>query len=71
MSNTKTNLEMSTGNRVSMPRRILHRGTDKPHLEYEDGYREEFFDKEQIRWLLLENHSLVSFFKLFNFDKVI
>ena len=43
-----------------MPRRILHRGTDRLHLEYEDGYREEFFDKERIRWLLLEGYSIVS-----------
>ena len=60
---------MSVGSQVSMPRRVLHRSTHRLHIEYEDGYREEFFDKEQIRWILLENYSLVSFIFISNLKK--
>lgn len=52
---------MSSGNRHEMPREITHRSRDNLCILYEDGYREEFLDKERIRWVLLECHSLVSF----------
>ena len=42
-----------------MPRIILHRSTERLHLQYEDWFREQIFDKERIRWLLLEGHALV------------
>ena len=51
---------MSGGGRSTMNRIILHRSLDRLHIQYEDGHREEIFDRERIRWLLLENHSLVS-----------
>ena len=54
---------MSDAKRSEMPRIILHRSCDRLHLEYEDGHREEFRDKERIRWLLLECNSLVSSIK--------
>ena len=53
---------MSSGGRSDMPRIILHRSTERLHLQYEDGFREQIFDKERMRWLLLEGHALVIIF---------
>ena len=51
---------MSRGGRSTIGRIVLHRSTERLHIQYEDGHREEFFDREIIRWVLLENHSIDS-----------
>jgi hypothetical protein len=51
---------MSDGERYMMPRRVLYRSLSTLVVVYSDGHREEFTDKERIRWVLLENHALVS-----------
>ena len=40
---------MSDGGRSTMGRLVLHRSTDRIHIEYDDEHREEFYDRERIR----------------------
>ena len=55
---------MSDGDRYMMPRCVLYRSTSTLVVIYSDEPREEFVDKERIRWVLLENHALVRFLAL-------
>ena len=55
---------MSDEGRSMMDRVVLHRSLDMLHIQYSDGHREEFTDRERIRWILLENHSIVSLFTI-------